>query len=75
MPKGATHVLKALDLCIEMDEPMLLIDELRKVAEVKATTSGKGEEWDLIARATVELLSDLRAKNHPAEKAEKTRGD
>ncbi len=64
-PKGAVKVTKNLDLLVEQDEPTLLVDQLRQVAERLVDESSQGELWDMVAKSMVELSSDMRAKNEP----------
>ena len=65
LPKGAIAVTKNLDLLVEQDEPTLLVDQLRQVAERLVGESSQGELWDMVAKSMVELSSDMRAKNEP----------
>ena len=65
-PKGSERVLKALDLCVELDEPTLLIDELRRAAERMAViSSGKPEEWAKVAERARDLQVELNAMQEP----------
>ena len=56
---------KNLDLLVEQDEPTLLVDQLRQVAERLVDESSQGELWEMVAKSMVELSSDMRAKNEP----------
>jgi hypothetical protein len=64
-PLGAIAVTKNLDLLVEQDEPVLLVDQLRQVADRLIDESSQGELWELVSKAMVELASDMRAKNEP----------
>jgi hypothetical protein len=67
-PLGAIAVTKNLDLLVEQDEPVALVEQLRQVAESAQSSSSQEEMWELIAKAMVELSSDMSAKNEPGHK-------
>ena len=61
MPKGAIAVTHDLDLCVELDEPSLLIERVRKIAESRAGEDFRGSEWAKIAtRPTISRSSCRR---------------
>jgi hypothetical protein len=68
MPKGAVATTKNLDLCVEMDEPEMLVEELQKLASRMAGRSSKAEAWVTISRAAADMARHFQAANQPAHR-------
>jgi len=68
-PASAHPVRNALDLAVEMDEPEMLITELRILAGRRIGNPRRsGAIWRRVAEWAHDLELDLQAANAPAER-------
>ena len=73
LPPGADRITRALDLCVDMNEPELLMDELFKVAHALSSQNhpqaNRHESWTIVANYAKLASDELKAANEPPPKA------